>query len=336
MPPLRILAQRAALRFGLALPTAAQRALFGAPPVNDLGVALDPRVHALLRMQGTLGHTLTDETPARARQNLRDGIDIVAPRAPAVAGCHDLTLAGRPARHYDPGAPDAPLLLWMHGGGWAAGDLDSHDGFCRRLCAEGGLRVVALDYRRSPEHPFPAALDDTVAAWAELAAWAAARGARPTRWLAGGDSAGGNLAAALCVRQHAAAAPLPDGLLLVYPGLDFRRDTASHARFASGYLLEASGIDRYERWYAIPSKTDPLASPGLADAPFPPAIVVTAGFDPLRDEGRAFAARVPGSTHLDAAEQVHGFVHFDTLSPTADARVSEIMAAAREAWGSRP
>jgi acetyl esterase len=309
-------AQRLALRAALALPQRLRHSLWGPPPRNDRDTALDLDLHTMLRLQGALGHRLTDTTPEQARRNLRDGIDIVAPATPACANVRDTTIGGRPARAYT-GGPDAPVLLWLHGGGWAAGDLESHDTVCRRLARHGGVNVLALDYRRSPEFPFPAALDDTVAAWRALPTWAADNGwSSPRRWV-GGDSAGGNLSAALCVRADMQGFPPPERLILAYPGLDFRRDTPSHHHFAEGFLLDAAGIDVYERWYAIPSKTDPLASPGTAPIAFPPAIVLTAGFDPLRDEGEAFAARVPGCVHLDAADMVHGFLHFDAISRSA-------------------
>jgi acetyl esterase len=308
--------QGLALRSALRLPAGARAAWLGAPPRNDRGTPLDLDLHTMLRLQGALGHRLTDTTPAQARRNLSDGIAIVAPHAPGGVVVTEATIAGRPARTYA-AAPDAPVLLWLHGGGWAAGDLDSHDTVCRRLAHDGGVNVVALDYRRAPEAPFPAALDDTTAAWAALPGFASAHGWTGGRLWVGGDSAGGNLSAALCVRAHRDGFTGPERLVLAYPGLDFRRDTPSHRLFARGYLLEAAGIDVYERWYAIPSKTDPLASPGPAQVPFPPAIVLTAGFDPLRDEGEAFAARVPGCVHVDAADMVHGFLHFDAISASA-------------------
>lgn len=313
--------QRAALRGALRLPARLRVALLGPPPRNDRGTPLDVDLHTMLRLQGTLGHRLTDTTPERARRNLRDGIDIVAPTATGAVRVTDTTIAGRPARAYR-GRDDAPVLLWLHGGGWAAGDLESHDTVCRRLAHDGGVHVVALDYRRAPEHPFPAALDDTVAAWRALPAFAQALGWTSARLWVGGDSAGGNLSAALCVRAERAGFAAPERLVLAYPGLDFRRDTASHRHFAKGFLLDAAGIDVYERWYGIPSKTDPLASPGTAPIAFPPAIVVTAGFDPLRDEGEAFAARVPGCVHVDAADMVHGFLHFDAISTAAAAWIA--------------
>jgi len=237
-----------------------------------------------------------------------------------------------PVRIYRPSnAADLPWMMILHGGGWVTGDLDSHDAFCRRLAVEGTMVVAAVDYRLAPEHPFPAAVDDASRAWAALAACIDRFGADPTRGAVGGDSAGGNLAAVLCqqLRDGACPGPLPVAQLLMYPVTDFRRRTPSHRLFAEGYLLTADSIDRYKAMYAAPDDSDPRVSPLLHPhlTGLPPAVVVTAGFDPLRDEGEQYVhalrkAAVP-TAWLEGPSLVHGFVQMMDVVAAADAVVGE-------------
>jgi acetyl esterase len=223
-----------------------------------------------------------------------------------------------------------PCLVYFHGGGWTIGDLDTHDNVCRHLALYGRCVVISVQYRLAPEHKFPAALEDAIDAVRWVAAHAAELHIDPARMAVGGDSAGGNLAAvaAIAVREEPAS---PTGLtlvhqLLIYPATDMGLDTASHLRFAEGYYLTRESAlwfrDNYLRgdadrddWRASPLRARDLS--GL-----PAAYVITAGFDPLQDEGRAYAERLVEAGVEVVYEcfegQIHGFV--DMLGIMAAAR----------------
>ena len=222
-----------------------------------------------------------------------------------------------PVRVYRPHTAHAtlPALVFFHGGGWVVGDLDTHDHLCRHLAFAGDAVVIAVDYRLAPEHPFPAPLDDCVAAFRGARANATDLGIDASRIAVGGDSAGGNLAAALCLVERDAGHPLPAFQLLIYPAVDFTADNASLKANATGYLLTSAAMEMFADWYlgdrAI--RHDWRASPQLAvtHAGLPPALVQTAEFDPLRDEGMRYAAslRAAGApvTHRLYEGMVHGF-----------------------------
>jgi acetyl esterase len=209
-----------------------------------------------------------------------------------------------------------PLLVYFHGGGWTIGDLDTHDVLCRTLCATAGIAVLSVDYRLGPEHRFPAAVDDAVAATRFARAQAAALGIDPARIAVGGDSAGGNLAAVVCLALRDAGEPLPAFQLLIYPATDMRAVAPSHEANGQGYLLTRDSVAYYRGHYIADAAEWPdwRASPLLATdhAHLPPALVLTAGFDPLRDEGRQYADALSGAgvpTQLVCfGRQVHGFV----------------------------
>lgn len=245
----------------------------------------------------------------------------------------DVSLPGRtlPARLYRPeaaGPAHLPTLLYFHGGGWVLGDLDTHDSICRRLSHGSGCAVLSLGYRLAPEHPFPAAVEDAVDAVGWLAAHGHALGLDPGRIAVGGDSAGGNLAAAAALALRGREGPTPRFQLLIYPALDFTMSLPSHAAFGRGYLLD-TGFQRWchDRYLGGADRTDWRVSPLLADdvAGAPPAFVLTASHDPLRDEGEAYAARlveagVPVTLHR-VPGQVHAFMAMDrvmrVVAPTA-------------------
>jgi acetyl esterase len=256
----------------------------------------------------------------------------------------DLTLATDPplpARVYSPvkqGATPAPLIVFFHGGGFVIGDLDTHDVPCRVLCRETGAHVLAVDYRLAPEHPFPAAVDDAFAAYRWARAHAQRFGADPARIAVAGDSAGANLATVvtqLCAKQ---GEPLPILQLLFYPTVDRSVDRSSLELFAEGYFLTRADVEWYTRQY-VPNRadlTDPRVSPLLSTelAGQSPALIVTAGFDPLRDEGDAYAEalRAAGNQvrlyHL--TDLVHGFINMSALSEYAHKTLVEV---SREAKG---
>jgi acetyl esterase len=218
-----------------------------------------------------------------------------------------------------------PLLVYLHGGGWALGDLETHDGVVRALCNAAPAVVVAVDYRRAPEHRFPAALEDAFACLAWSAENARALGARATRIVVGGDSAGGNLTASLAlVARDRRAAPIA-GQLLVYPVLDARCDTPSYRENASGYFLTLEKMRWFWKMYLPEGEdgSDPYASPLRATdlSGLPPALVITAEYDPLRDEGERYAAglRAAGiqATCKRYDGQIHAFFSMGGVIPEA-------------------
>jgi len=231
--------------------------------------------------------------------------------------------------------------VFFHGGGWVYGDLDSHDPPCRFLAERSGVRVLAVDYRLAPEHPFPAAYDDAVAAYRWVLANAESLGADVDRLGLGGDSAGGNLAAATAIEAARAGSPLAFQLL-VYPGTDATRDTVSKRLFGRDLYLTQVFMDQVMDQY-VPDpeqRGDPRVSPLLADLPagLAPAYVATAGFDPLRDEGEAYARKLADAgVEVELRrfpDQIHGFLNVVGTGCSARAACAEV--AARLAVGLRP
>ena len=221
-----------------------------------------------------------------------------------------------PIRIYDPATrAQAPAIAYFHGGGWVVGDLDTHDASCRKLAAETGAVVLSVDYRLAPEHPFPAALEDCYAALDWLAANAESIGADPDRLVVAGDSAGGNLAAATALLARGREGPEIAYQLLVYPVTGDPTTTSSYEANAEGYLLTTRDMEWFADQY-LPREVDRysiLASPRLAAdlSGLPPATVVTAGFDPLRDDGAAYADRLQDAgvtvRYRNYPEMIHGF-----------------------------
>jgi acetyl esterase len=294
--------ERAELRFArrmTSLPPRVVRRLAGPPVVID-GQRLNPQLQLILKLRKIAGAVgATAGTPERSRERLMRETRTFA-GLPRVGGpVRDLKIDHLPARHYHPGnAESRPLLVFFHGGGHVIGDLDTHDQPCRILCRHAGVHVLSVEYRKAPEDPFPAAADDALASFAWARAHAAELGADPDRIAVGGDSAGGNLAAVVA----GLAEPRPALQLLIYPGLerDTRRPSMDH--FRDGFFLTERDIDWFFRHYAgeEPAKEDPRLNPLAHDSleHLPPTIVVTAGFDPLRDEGEWYAdqlreAKVP-------------------------------------------
>ncbi|MBM3555314.1 MAG: alpha/beta hydrolase [Alphaproteobacteria bacterium] len=198
-----------------------------------------------------------------------------------------------PIRIYQPEHPSGGGLVFFHGGGHVIGDLETHDGACRRFASWAKVTVIAVDYRLAPEHKFPAGFDDCLAAWHWVLGAASALGIDAKRLAIGGDSAGGNLAAAVTQALKRQKASLPALQVLIYPGMTVHRESESFRSFADGYLLDAKTIQWFmDNYIGEPSHAaDPRASPGLAKdlAGLPPALIYTAGFDPIRDEGHAYA-----------------------------------------------
>ncbi|MBL8346945.1 MAG: alpha/beta hydrolase [Rubrivivax sp.] len=302
---------------------------------------LDPQARALLDLMIEKGvpptHTLT---PVEARRLYRDRRGFTQPEPPVLAEVRDLSMPGpggaMPMRLFRP-APAAgaggasPLLVYFHGGGWTIGDLDTHDVLCRQLAVSGDCAVLSVDYRLAPEHRFPAAVDDCIAATRWARAEAGGLGIDARRVAVGGDSAGGNLAAvvALAERDASPAAPSLAAQLLIYPATDMRAVAPSHQTNAQGYLLTADSIAYYRGHYTPQpaSWNDWRVSPLLAKnlAGLPPALVLTAGFDPLRDEGRQYADALSAAgnrvQYVCFERQVHGFI---TMSRVLDEALSAV------------
>lgn len=285
---------------------------------------LDPQARQFMQLMSDQGvppvHTLTAPL-ARAAYLQRRSLSQPAPEA--VAAAHDHTLAHSgvsiTVRVYRPlgSAAEAilPALLFFHGGGWTVGDLDTHDAVCRSLCNASGSAVFSVDYRLGPEAPFPAAYDDALAAFAWTQAYAAQLHIDPQRVAVGGDSAGGNIAAALCLGLRGQAAQ-PAFQLLIYPVVNMRPDTPSYQANGQGYMLTQDSM----RWYTAnylshaSHADDWRASPLYAEshAELPAALVITAGFDPLRDEGLQYADALSQAgvrtQYVCFERQIHGFI----------------------------
>lgn len=208
-----------------------------------------------------------------------------------------------------------PTLIYYHGGGFVIGTIETHDSTCRRLANKSRCQVISIDYRLSPEHPFPAPIDDGIAAFRHIRDNAAALGADPARLAVGGDSAGGAVAAVVCQAMRDAKEQGPAFQMLIYPATDSSRESGSRQEFAEGYFLSKGLMDWFWKAY-VPAGTD-LAdlrlSPLLAKdfTGLPPAFVLTAGYDPLRDEGRAYADRLIDAgvktTYVNYPGTIHGF-----------------------------
>jgi cation diffusion facilitator CzcD-associated flavoprotein CzcO/acetyl esterase/lipase len=317
--------------------------LSGEPPVVLDGRTLDPHLQFLrasLRRLGAKG--LCEPSIEAGRQRyVREAL--ASRDAPTPVGAvHDITVDGTAgplaARHYAPvgGAPS--LLLYFHGGGFVIGDLDSHDEPCRLLCRDAGTHVLSVAYRLAPEHPFPAALEDALAATRWARANAARFGVAPDRIAVGGDSAGGNLAAGVA-RELAATGVRLAAQLLIYPAVDTGAHRPSHARFGDGgFFLTSRDIRAFSACY-LQGVTTSLDDPRLAPvrAPWlgglPTALVVTAGFDPLRDDGEAYAdaLEAAGTTvaRVRCPSMGHGFLHMSSVSPGAARALWEVASAWR-------
>ncbi len=263
------------------------------------------------------------------RQQFRTMVDLLDEPAPELAKIEDFAVPGPageiPARLYRRSAASDPLpvLAYFHGGGWVQGDLDTHHGLCARLALWSGAMVVAFDYRLAPEHKFPAAVEDSVAAYAWLRADGASIGGDPSRVAVAGDSAGANLSAVVCQQARDSGLPVPAFQVLIYPAVDLANDTASHAALVDDPIIPRDRIDWYMAQYlGEPSdKSDLRASPlrGASLEGLPPALIISGGFDPLRDEAKAYGDRlVEAGVDVVAHEytgQIHAFVSLTKAIP---------------------
>ena len=283
-------------------------------------------------------------TPEEARAQMTPAPD---PRPP-IGSVEDRRIAGPngeiPLRIYTPADSAAregrPVLVFFHGGGWVVGDLETHDTLCRHLANAAHCAVLAVDYRLAPEHKFPAAVEDGWAALEWVARNAQALGLDGARLAVGGDSAGGNLAAVASLLARDRGAPPLAAQLLLYPALDMGMHLGSYRRFAEGYLLTRATMAWFvDHYLARPAEIDdwrasPLRAADLAG--LPPALVVTAGYDPLSDEGVAYAHRLVASGvsvwHRHHAGQLHGFMTAGRVVRAAGPAIDEAAAALKAAW----
>jgi acetyl esterase len=305
---------------GLALaatPAPVIRAFGGKPDEID-GQTLDREIQVLVRAANRLGLGEEGLSPAQERARARRGARIARGRTVSVGDVRQLRIPGAAgeldARLYVPaGAPThGPLLVYFHGGGYVVGDLDTHDQTCRFLCRHLPSRVFSVAYRLVPEHPFPAAIEDGVAAYRHSVTDAPALGADPGAISVGGDSAGGGLAAALAQVLRDEGGPAPASQLLIYPWSDLSRKRPSVALFGEGYFMTERELDRWSDHCTEPTqRTDPRISPLLADdlSGLPPAHVLIAGFDPLRDEGLEYAEALRRAGNEVTLSFFPGLVH---------------------------
>ena len=263
------------------------------------------------------------------RQQLRTMVTLMDEPEPDLPRIEDIAIPGPagaiPARIYDPvGAAGTarPALAYFHGGGWVQGDLETHHGLCARRALRSGALVVAVDYRLAPEHQFPAAVEDSVAAYCWLRTTGRDIGVDTARVAVGGDSAGGNLAAVVSQMAAGANVPVPACQVLIYPALDFALDTASHQEMEDAHIIPRDRVVWYMQQYLTErDRAAPRASPLRARdlRGQPPALVITAGFDPLRDEGRAYADRLRAAgtdvVYREYPGQIHAFVSLTKVIP---------------------
>jgi acetyl esterase len=305
-------------------------------------VPLHPAIQAMLAAE-VPGPPL-DAMPINEARVLREGMMLQRPRRDEpVARVEDWMIPGSglgiPARVYTPSGKVGPhpILVFFHGGGWVFGTLETHGDICRTLCHRSGSLVVSVDYRRAPEHRFPAALEDCCAAVRWCAGHAAEIGGDPTRLAVAGDSAGGNLAAAVALRGRDNGGPTLALQVLIYPVTNCAFDTASYHQYASGYGLTRDMMRYFWKSYlSRPADANhPAASPlQAADlAGLPPALVLTAQYDVLRDEGEAYAARLAQASVpvrcTRYLEMNHGFVQLGALCEPALQGLMEIAESVR-------
>ncbi|HEY4249718.1 MAG TPA: alpha/beta hydrolase [Roseomonas sp.] len=311
-----------------------------APPAH-------PDVEALMAVIRAAGRPPYETlSPVEARRLYAAGRAALQPPPQPVAEARDLMAETVPLRLYrgdgTAAAAVLPCLLYLHGGGWVFGDLDTHDGVCRRLANDARCCVIAVDYRLAPEHPFPAAIDDAATALRWVAQHAATLRIDATRIAVGGDSAGGNLAAVLALMGRDGLLPRSVFQALLYPATDLGMATDSYARITEGLPLTAATMRWFVDFYApdAASRADwrasPLRAPSLRG--LPPALVLSCGLDPLCDDARLYARRLADDgvrvTALHLGDQLHGLLTMSRFIGIADGVMGFIAAALSDAWQS--
>jgi len=303
-------------------------------------VTLDPDAAAVYKAFQEAGRPAYETlSPAEAREFYLAARFVSNPEPPELESVKPLDIPAPhgsiPARIYTPKQLRktdglAPVLVFFHGGGWVIGNLDSHDVVCRKLAHESQVIVISVDYRLAPEHKYPAAVDDAIAATQWVATNAKQLGLDASRLTVGGDSAGGNLAAVVAIASRDGNGPAISGQLLIYPATDFAMTHPSHSEPETSILLTHSVIKWFKNHYLGDADINHwCASPARATlAGLPPAYVLTAGADPLRDEGDEYAARLKEAgvpvTYRHFPGQFHGFFTMGKLLPQANVAASEI------------
>jgi acetyl esterase len=307
---------------------------------------LDPLVKAFLDQMAAIPRPkLWELPPALARQSFAGMMGLVGPKDVPVGRIENFTIPGPAgairARSYAPvaaGSEAQPVLVYFHGGSFVLGGLESHDGLCRLIASEGNFRVIAVDYRLAPEHMWPAAPDDAIAATRWIEANAAELGIDAGRIAVGGDSAGGLLAAIVTHEMRAQGGLRLAAQMLLFPATQMGGDSKSLRDFGVGYFLERRAMEHFYSLY-LPPDAD-LDSPKVAPlravdfSGLPPAFIMLAGYDPLHDEGIAYADRLRGAgvkvTVADYPGLVHNFIYLQTVLPQAREALSAAARAVKE------
>ncbi|HVX33514.1 MAG TPA: alpha/beta hydrolase [Solirubrobacterales bacterium] len=347
LPRLPVPIEHRILKWACGLSPRTSRLLFGKPPTID-GQTLSTETHALLtlaRWSGSNGFFDGRSVEGARAASAYEARVCARPRPIRVAEVRAIEMTGPngpiPARLYVPPlpAPDAPapLLVYYHGGGWVIGDLDMYEDLSRLIATAAGCLVLSVDYRLAPEHPFPQPLEDAFAAFEWTVANAEALGADGERIGVAGDSAGGNMAAVVCHMALEGGGARPAMQLLFYPVTDSVEDTRSRKLFSDGFILTKADMEKFEAAYLPPGvdasdqRISILQCPDLRG--LPPAYVATAGFDPLRDEGEAYALRMRDCGVRVALRRhsglIHTFVNQTAVSRAALGAVLEACGAVR-------
>jgi len=305
---------------------------------------LDPQARVFLDQLAAMGAPpMTESTPEEARAAMAM-MSALGGQPEQRAATEDRAVPGPgadiPVRIYRPGggAP-APVVVYFHGGGFVIGNIETHDGVCHQLATRVPAVVVSVDYRLAPEHRFPAAVEDSMAATEWVSSHAAELGADPERLAVAGDSAGGNLAAVVALRARDSGGPPVAFQLLVYPATDLTRSLPSHQENGEGYLLTSELMGWFIAHYFGPGAElrHPDASPLFAEtlSGLPPALVVTGEFDPLRDEGEEYAARLRRAGVEARASRydgmIHGFFGLDAIFDASRKAMDEAVTALKDA-----
>lgn len=329
--------QRAILSWILSLPTPVLRLLSGGVATYREGRTLDPRLQ-FLAAGARRSRPMSTLTPEEARRASAAAFRATAEASPPGVRIEALTVPGgegdRPARLYRPSRPlpEIPILVFAHMGGGVIGDLDTTDGFCGRLAETLRGPVLSVDYRLAPEHRFPAGYEDVLAAFRWARDNGGILGAPPGRAAIGGDSMGGLFAAALAQEMRRTGEPGPDLQLLVYPCVDLASETPSMTALADAFPLDRATMDWFVGHYLPPGgdPADPRNAPGRTEdlSGLAPAVIATAGFDPLVDQGEAYARRLAAADvpvdYRRYDSLVHGFTAFGGVVPEARRACAEI------------
>src|SRR3954451_14948701 len=346
--PLPVRVQAAASQLAFWLPAPLRRAVAGRPVrLDSQDLALDAQL--LLRLQKIAGAELVQGSVERSRALLDQGRHLVSGKPIEPVSVREIAVptpdGDLPATLYTPvGLPErSPLLVFFQGGGWVIGTRASHDNAVRYLAKHAGVRVLSIEYRLAPEFPFPAATEDALAAFEYAVAKASDLGADPARIAVGGDSAGGNLAAVTAQQAVRRGGLAPAFQLLIYPATDFSRRYRSQDLFAEDLFLTDVHMKWFEGHYMPEGTdlTDPRLSPLRADdlSGLPPALIVTAGFDPLRDEGESYAEKL-AEAGVDVAlrrhdDLIHGFINFTGVGTRFREALAEMAGALRQVLSKR-